>query len=398
MRVKIRWLASALAAYLFLALPAGAITVKEILAKHAEAKGGMKAWQALNTLQLSGSFTAFSDSGPFTLSRQRPNLYLFEYQAPQGRTVRGYDGQTVWAADPFAGVGWALELGHADAQAMVPEADFAGALLDASLLGHEIELVSQGDFDGEDTFGLEVHRKDGYTETWYLSSKTFLEFARVAPAADFGTLIEEGRTYYLDFRSVDGLMIPHHVEREYGARLRIFEIETVTLNPNLGEGFSEIELPGAMADLASLAGDWNVKVETRSHPRSPWLETTTSSTIEAKFHGALLEETLRYDLGGRVQETFHLRSYDRSMEVVSETFFDNSTLHRNVLQGQLADGQLAVTNLETATALGSGEDLTHDRHTTYEILPDSFKIRGETSTNGGKKWTENLRLTYTRKP
>ncbi|MCH9652169.1 MAG: DUF1579 family protein [Deltaproteobacteria bacterium] len=374
------------------------LTVEEVLAKHLEAKGGQAAWDAMTSLRVAGTHTAFGETGSFTLHRQRPTSYLFQFQSPNGPSVIGYDGETAWAIEPVAGHDWALPAGQVDASVIVPEADFAGALLDAKTLGHRVELVGRGDFDGEDTYQLAVHRKDGGMETWHISSDTFLEFARVAPASDYGSPIAEGRTYFLDFRRIGDLMLPHHIEKEYGTRLRISDIDTVTINPGAPKGFFELALPPGQKKLASLAGDWKVKVETRSHPRAPWQETTTTTTINSRFHGALLEENLQFEADGRLQELSHRRTFDRYTGLYGQTLFDNYSLHQDRLEGSLEEGKIVATNLDTGTAWKLDGKTVHTRLTTYDIEKDSFKVDSESSTNGGEKWFLNLRLTYTREP
>ena len=47
--------------------PAPAATLEEVIAKHVEARGGDK-WNAVETMQISGSYTAFSETHPFTVS------------------------------------------------------------------------------------------------------------------------------------------------------------------------------------------------------------------------------------------------------------------------------------------------------------------------------------------
>ena len=44
------------------------------------------------------------------------------------------------------------------------------------------------------------------------------------------------RAYFSDFRTVDGLVIPHRIEREYGARHTVTKVEKVRLNPELEDG------------------------------------------------------------------------------------------------------------------------------------------------------------------
>ncbi len=44
------------------------------------------------------------------------------------------------------------------------------------------------------------------------------------------------RTFFDDFRQVEGLVLPFQVEHEFGARLEAMTVHDVRLNPRLDEG------------------------------------------------------------------------------------------------------------------------------------------------------------------
>ena len=73
-----------------------AMELDEVIAKHVEARGGEDAWGAVQSMKLTGSYTAFSQVSDFTLYRKRDNKYLLD-SLHNGKTVIvGYDDETLW--------------------------------------------------------------------------------------------------------------------------------------------------------------------------------------------------------------------------------------------------------------------------------------------------------------
>lgn len=90
-------------------------------------------------------------------------------------------------------------------------------------------------------------------------------------------------------------------------------------------------------------------------------------------------------------------SYDRFSGLYRLTQMDDFTSHLNVFEGRMEGGRLTATNERTATVWKLGETTFHERQAIYDVGPDGFKIDGEQSTDGGKTWVHNTRLTYTRR-
>ncbi|HKV07104.1 MAG TPA: hypothetical protein VJ725_03135, partial [Thermoanaerobaculia bacterium] len=75
----------------------------------------------------------------------------------------------------------------------------------------------------------------GWVETWHLDPKTWLEVAVDSKVVDYTQLPQEmqQRAYFADFRTVNGLVIPHRIEKEYGARASLTVIEKVRIDAPL---------------------------------------------------------------------------------------------------------------------------------------------------------------------
>ena len=71
---------------------AGSPGAEEVIARCVEALGGEDAWRAIDTLELEGQHTSFSQTRPFLLQRKRPNLYRFDHGQAGFQVLVAYDG------------------------------------------------------------------------------------------------------------------------------------------------------------------------------------------------------------------------------------------------------------------------------------------------------------------
>ena len=185
-----------------------AMELDEVIAKHIDARGGKDAWDAVQSMKLTGSYTAFSQVSDFTLLRKRDHRYLLD-SLHNGKTVIvGYDDETLWWDNHWVQPGARPVAAEADVQALVRDIDFASPLFDYAERGFELELLGETEFDGMPAIGIKLTRPDESVETWYLDPETFLEFARESPGSDFGTPMP-ATTYFDDFREVGGIKVPH---------------------------------------------------------------------------------------------------------------------------------------------------------------------------------------------
>ena len=369
--------------------PSGAATVEEVIAKHVEAKGGER-WQAIQSLKLTGSLTTFSQVGRFTLHRARGNRMQVSMDILGSSTVQGCDGETVWedsgsGAEKVAGLDRAIQL---------READFITPLFDWKERGYAVELLGEADFEGVPALGIRVDRKDGSEEVWYLDPRTYLELGRVSPGSDWIGPVER-RTYYDDFREVQGVRLPFRVEAQWYTRERIFEVESVDVNVAPDEALFSMPAPPGMARIASLAGSWGVALETRRQPGADWESSEREAVIEARVGGSLLEE--RFSTAEGV-EVLRALSYDRFSQKYRMTQIDGQRTQLDVKEGVFDEaGRLTLSNLETGTTW-SGFGMTfHGRLSVFDITADGFKLEQEMSMDGGATWFLNARATYARR-
>lgn len=225
---------------------AGALTVDEVVDRHVAAHGGLDRWRSVKSMVITGTAFFFSDARPFTLARVRPNLYRFDHEMLGTQMVFAFDGEKAWWTFPLLDVPEPAAAAEPQATHTRREAEFESVLIDHQAKGHKVELLGQEEVDGQTTLKLKVTLKDGSEETWYLDPKTFLEVARVNKTVDLTQEVPQW-TYFSDFRTVEGLVIPHRLDREYSIRHSALEIQKVQINSQVDPELFKMPAPKAPA-------------------------------------------------------------------------------------------------------------------------------------------------------
>lgn len=375
---------------------AAEMTTQELLKRHVAARGGSEKWRAVTSLSVEGTQTTFSTPHPFTLVRKRPNLYRIEQTMLRQPVVEVFDGSSAWWINGLMGNTWPLQAPPIFAKKIAREAEFETPLMGGAADGRKIELVGLEPFEGNQAYRLKVIRKDGQEETWYLDPKTYLEVARISGTVDFGQEMEE-RSYYSEWKPVGGLLFPHRIDVEYGTRNMILELGRVTLNAPVDDAVFRRPAPEGMAFLAPMAGAWNLKIETRQHPRAPWEANTGSSVITSLLDEGLMEERIEYQESGMTSRIVRSWSFDQFRKVYRISQSDNYSFLMNMLEGTVADGKLTIGNEKTGTTVGLAPDAVMNRLVVHDVGPDGFAAEWESSRDAGKTWNTDVKYTYTKK-
>ncbi|HYO11956.1 MAG TPA: PQQ-binding-like beta-propeller repeat protein [Thermoanaerobaculia bacterium] len=213
-------------------------SVEEIVARYEAARGGRERWRALRSIEMAGTFTSFSEEAPFTLRRKRPNLYRFDSRMTGKEMTVAQDAQGPWWIYPLYGIESPQKTQEPPAVMTARDAEIEPALLGYKEKGHKVVLAGRGDVSGQETLRLELTRPNGWVESWHLDPRTYLEVAVDSKVFDYSQLPQEmqERAYFSDFRTVDGLVIPHRIEKEYGARHTVTVVDKVRVNLEMADG------------------------------------------------------------------------------------------------------------------------------------------------------------------
>jgi len=224
-----------LPALMAVAAVAEELTVEQVVSRHIEARGGAERWSEVETLRMRGSYSAFSFRDEFTLIRSRGDLYRLDFTLLDSPATRARDGAGVWGLHKLLQP-QAIHITEGPyPPQMERESLFLSPLFDYTARGISIELSGRGDIDGIETINLAVKLSDGWEETWMLDAETYLEVAVDSQVWDFTQAGEPvlQRTYFEDFREVDGLVFPHQIEMDFNHRLEGMTVREVEVNPEI---------------------------------------------------------------------------------------------------------------------------------------------------------------------
>ncbi len=372
--------------------PTAAMTVEEVIDKHIEARGGLNRWSQIETIQMTGSFTAFSKTFPFTLHRTGNDRYHFDHVMDDKKVIIGYDGETAWWENEWNMPG-SEKLTGLDLNVQMREFDFPNPLFNYSSKGYKVKLVGDSELEGMPSIAIELTRLDDTTETWHLDPETYLEIGRISPGSDFGNPMEQ-RTFYDDFRSVDGVMIPHLQEAQWYTQDRLMIVEDVALNLEIDDDLFRMPLPPGMKMVQPMTGAWEVKVEQTQRPGAPWEESTRKASIESLLGGGLIQE--KYTTGEGF-ETVRQITFDRFKNTYRITEIDGHSTQLDVCEGSLEEGRIVASNVETGvTQQGFFGAPLHHQIAIFDVTDAGFKVEEAVSRDGGENWFVNTKLTYSR--
>ncbi|MBI1745957.1 MAG: hypothetical protein HYR55_05125 [Acidobacteria bacterium] len=196
-----------------LALESPAQTVDEVISKNNQARGGLDKLKAVKSMRMTGKIITQGMDAPLNLQSKRPNKLRVEMTI-QGKTmVQGFDGETAWWIMPFMGSTDAEKMPQQEATSVMQQADMDGPLVDYKDKGHKVELIGKEDMEGTPVYKLKLTLKSGDLQYIYLDSQNFIQLKQTVklkrPAGDV-----EVDIFYGDYKPVNGLMIPHSIERK----------------------------------------------------------------------------------------------------------------------------------------------------------------------------------------
>ena len=219
---------------------ASALTVDELIAKNTEARGGIDAIRALQSIKASGRMNfsggEFSIDLGFVSMNERDAKLRTEASIQGLSQVTAYDGKDAWTINPFQGRRDPERMSAEDAKGLEVQADIDGPLIDWKQKGHQVEYLGTEDMDGTLAHKLKISLKNGDIQYRFLDPDYFLEILIVSQSKRRGVETEM-ETEMGNYEKVAGVYMPFAMESgpKGGRRGQKIQIEKAEANVDLDD-------------------------------------------------------------------------------------------------------------------------------------------------------------------
>lgn len=233
-----------------------AMSAAQVVEKNVAARGGLAAWQAVQTMSWKGkmgagatTYAVVTPKGkleqkqreetqlPFTLEFKRPLKSRLELEFDGQTAVQVFDGANGWKLRPF--------LGRSDWDAFTPdeqklaaaEPGIDGLLIDYAAKGAKVESAGTEMVEGHAAYKLKVTRKDGEVRHVWVDGQSFLDVKIDGNPRKLDGRPHPVAIYLRDYRRDQGLMIPHLLETAVQGvpKTEKVTLESVAVNPKLDD-------------------------------------------------------------------------------------------------------------------------------------------------------------------
>jgi hypothetical protein len=229
------------------ARPAAAQEAGKIVDQYVKAVGGAKALSKIQTLTLEGTFTTDDGkTGTYTLDTKLPNRYYSELLVGEKNVIEAYNGKSAWHQNPAGELGTLV--GPEGMQLEAAAQYYNSRLLNLKKNKITLALVGHAQVGGRDALQVEVTTATGVKRQVFFDAQTHLIMKE---AATVGGIEEE--ILYDDYRTVDGVKLPHKVELHRGSDKYNIEVSRAAINGTIGERVfdfpirSQVKLPDLKA-------------------------------------------------------------------------------------------------------------------------------------------------------
>jgi hypothetical protein len=225
------------------------LTLEQVLARNAAARGGVEAWRKIQTMAWAGrveTSNAQAPSVPFMLEVERPNKTHFEFVGMNQRMLRVFNGSAGWKLRPpqNGGLPEVLPFSAEEARFAREEQVVDGLLLDHEAKGLALAVEGMDVVDDRAAYRIAVRMPSGETHHVWVDARSYLEVRMDRETRTPSGAHGQVSVFYRNYREFEGLQIPCVIEtsRGSGGIADRIVIDRVALNPPLTD--REFAKPG----------------------------------------------------------------------------------------------------------------------------------------------------------
>ena len=367
--------------------------VDKIISKHLAAHGDIQKWEAIKSMEITGRFTAFSEEKDFYAIKTSNGCYYSELHLDQHKVIEAFNGSSGWTIDPWQEILFPRELNKIEVNVFYQKAEFFTPFYKYKEKGIKVELMENQNVDGMDMIVIKLTRPNDKVETWYLDAKTYLEYKCESGWVDFA-YPAPAESYFDDFRTVDGIIIPFFIERTFYQRDRITQIENIKFNTEIDKSIFKMPQREEIKKLAFMEGEWDVTVDMMTR-RGTWYNIdNTVSNINWQATN-MLQEKIEYDMIF-VQPKIINYTFNSDVEQYQLSVFNGFSSDITVFEGNFVDTTFTLERTNIST--GDTTRVKNYSQIVYSNMEeDSFVLFIMASRDEGKTWNPRQKLTYTRR-
>ncbi len=211
-------------------------TLDEVLDKHFRALGGSDAWRRVTSIRWQGTLTIEPPGieAPITTVVRRPDKARIEFVLMGTTGIHAIDGDVAWWHSPLSGAPDPAEAPAAIAASLRQTADVDGPLVDWQKSEHGLKLIGETEADGKAVIELELQLATGKRMQYFLDADTYLP-VKTVDMDEAGSVSRFG-----DYREVDGLRVPFHLETETAAGKQTTTISSWEMNVTVDDALFEM--------------------------------------------------------------------------------------------------------------------------------------------------------------
>ncbi|MBT3934586.1 MAG: hypothetical protein HOF35_10035 [Bacteroidetes bacterium] len=364
--------------------------VEDIIKKHIDAHGGAKKIAAIQTMKITGKFTAFSEVDDYTAFKRNDGSYYADLRLDKYKVFEAFDGKNGWTIDPWQEIDFPRQLNKTEVGVMMQKADMVTPFHKYKEKGYKVEYLGEKEVDGEKVFALKLIRNNMQEEIWYLNTETYLEFKCESQWVDFAWP-SPCETYFDDFRKVNGVLFPFYVERTFSIRNRILEIEKIKINTEFDNSKLVLKRNPEMEKLAFLGGKWSVLVKAMTRRGTFMQIDSVSSMISSIYDQNMLTEHISYERMFPMDRvfTFTYNSWTKKYRLAAYNSFGSN---HEVFEGDFVEDKLVFELVNIA------KEETQYRFVKFEFseMTDTGFVLEKQESKDGAEWMARDRFEYTR--
>lgn len=215
------------------------LTAAQIVEKNVQARGGLKAWQDINTMVWVGHISSQHASVrnlPFVIEMKRPDKTRFEIMAGGQVAIRIYDGTQGWDLRPGRnGVPNVHSYTKYEVRYARDAEGIGGPLVDYAAKGVSVELAGVEELNGRKAYRLTVKLPTGTIRHMWIDAKNFLTLKYEREARNEFGMTGKVSVYYSDYRSIHRIKLPLKIETgtDKSQFRDVMVIDRVVVNPRL---------------------------------------------------------------------------------------------------------------------------------------------------------------------